>query len=285
MPIVSPSSVRARYDAQNARLLLPKLDNHGRPIVTPNGQEEEPSHPFQVLDQPAIIVAGPFVDYTLIVPPVPLDLYALDEIQLEVSPDDGETWQAVWIHGRNLKLTAQNSVIYLPIPGMYRVRRLNTGTFSDALGQYRVNGTASSSVRFGTLTHEAAMAMLPWHTRGADGAQGAQGIIPPIRIHTYPYAPIITVETQLYDIADITLEGPLVLFFTGGIDGKKTHVRLRQDATGSWPVTFSGVRFGTDLTPSYAIPSTTPGALDHLLVTYVLQDNTYDLVSYSHGFL
>jgi len=277
MPIVSPGAVRARYDAQNARQLLPKLDSRGVPVVTPQGQEEEASHHFLVQDQPAIVVAGPFVA------PVS-DLYSTDEVQVEVSPDDGDTWQALWIHGRNVKLTAANSVIYLPIPGYYRVRRLNTGTFSDTFSQFRINGASTVSVRYGTLTHEAAMTLLPWNTRGADGPPGIPGNIPALRIHTYPYEDTITVETQLYDIVDITMHGPLVLFFTGGIDGKKTHVRLRQDEIGGWPLTYSGVRMGTDLTAIPAQPSTTPFALDHIIVTYVLADNTYDLLAINHGF-
>lgn len=277
MAIVSQVVVRARHDAQNMRVLLPKRDNNGEIIVTPPAEVQEPSHSFTVQTQPAIIVAGGFV-------PRPSDLYAVDEIAIEVSPDDGTTWQQLWIHGKQAKLTPTNSMVYLPIPGVYRVQRLNTGVFDEEFETPLIPGSSIVSQYYGTLSHEAALTLLPWHTQGIEGAAGAPGTIPALRIHTYTYEPTITVETDLYDIVDITMAGPLVLFFSGGLDGKKTHLRLRQDPSGSRPVTFSGVRAGPDIAAA-AFVSSTPLALDHVMVTYTAADNIYDLIAINHGFM
>lgn len=128
----------------------------------------------------------------------------------------------------------------------------------------------------------------PTGPTGASGATSATGATGPeghcnITTHTYAWASTVTVDGDLYEIADITLTDDMTLEFTGGIDGKAILCRLRQDGTGGRALILgASIRVGSDI-PSVSL-STAPDLLDYIAVRFCEADGVYDLVSFVRGF-
>lgn len=97
------------------------------------------------------------------------------------------------------------------------------------------------------------------------------------------YAASVALDCTLADTFDLTLAGNTTLTLTGGVDGQKVILRVRQDATGSRLLTFgAGIAFSTDA-PSTAL-STAANALDLIGFQYDAAGSRYLVVSYNRGF-
>lgn len=106
---------------------------------------------------------------------------------------------------------------------------------------------------------------------------------PTNRVHTYSFSSTVTAETDLYDTVEVTMTGPMTLNASGGVDGKKTTVRLRQDGTGSRVLTLGGMfRLSADV-PS-VILSTGASKLDYIQIAYNGTNTTYDVLALNRGF-
>jgi hypothetical protein len=112
MPIANTQAPYGQYVAGNVLRLLPVLDASGA-IVTANGYVGL-SFPFSVVDEPMTLAAAGFDPN----PPIPGN----DVVNVEISPD-GINWQPLWIHGTQVQLAADNSLILISVPGLYRLAR------------------------------------------------------------------------------------------------------------------------------------------------------------------
>jgi len=106
------------------------------------------SNPFTVLDQPVMLVGA--------------CLLAGHTVQLQVSPDDGRSWQDVYLHEKPVRLLDTNNVIYLSVPGLYRL-------------VYAGSPVGVVTGRPGTLTHEALMPLTVADPGGGEGSVGPAG--------------------------------------------------------------------------------------------------------------
>jgi hypothetical protein len=66
----------------------------------------------------------------------------------------------------------------------------------------------------------------------------------------------MTLDCDLYDTFSVTLTTNTQFTFSGGYQGQKLLLNLRQDGTGSRVVTFTGLSFGTDFTSGDLVIST-----------------------------
>lgn len=105
------------------------------------------SHPFKVDQQPVLVVADTTGEEGW-------------EAQLQISPDNGETFTDMIIHDRDVVLNASNTSLLVPVAGTYRLRSTAATTFS---------------VYTSTLTHEPMMPMVNLAKPGPTGATGAVG--------------------------------------------------------------------------------------------------------------
>jgi len=93
--------------------------------------------------------------------------------------------------------------------------------------------------------------------------------------------PSATVSSSLYTTVtgDLTLNGP-----TGGYDGQKITLRLKQDGTGHSVTLATGAgnfRFGTDI-PSFT--ASAANLTDYLEIFYNAPANCWDVVAVNQGF-
>lgn len=103
---------------------------------------------------------------------------------------------------------------------------------------------------------------------------------PPVSI---AYISSLTINCSLSNVFDISLVGNINISFSGGTDGKKIIVRLRQDSEGSRIVSFGNmIRFGSDI-PSFTA-SLMPHKLDYIVLMYDATALKYDFVSYNRGY-
>lgn len=92
-------------------------------------------------------------------------------------------------------------------------------------------------------------------------------------------------NVSLGDPLTMTLTGNVTgATFSGGVDGQKITIRLRQDATGGRTFAFdsSFVRFGTDITGITL--STGANKTDYIGLVYHASDAKYDIVAFTKGF-
>ncbi len=100
---------------------------------------------------------------------------------------------------------------------------------------------------------------------------------------TYTYAATLTINLDAGDVVDITLGGNPTINFSGGADGDKLLLRLKQDGTGSRVVTWgTGVRFGTDVVSPTL--TTTANLTDVIGVVYNAAAAKYDVVAVAKGY-
>lgn len=93
-----------------------------------------------------------------------------------------------------------------------------------------------------------------------------------------------SIDVSLGDPIDMTLTGNVTAAaLSGGIDGQKITLRLKQDATGgrTWAFT-SSARFGTDITAITL--STAANKTDYIGLIYHATDDKYDVVAFTKGF-
>ena len=82
----------------------------------------------------------------------------------------------------------------------------------------------------------------------------------------------------------ITLAGPTTLTFTGGVDGEKLILELKQDATGGRQITLpSNVRYSVTI-PGVSL-SAGANRIDKIGFMYNAADNKYDLVAITYGLI
>ncbi len=105
------------------------------------------SHPFRIADQPVILVAANIPDS--------------GEIQVQVSPDNGTTWQDWILHEKPVHLTNDNTLLLIKIAGTYRL-------YTTASPQPKVTGQPF------TMTHEPILPLTPPPDPGV-GPSGPSG--------------------------------------------------------------------------------------------------------------
>ncbi len=86
------------------------------------------SNAFKVLSQPVIVVAA--------------GLVSGDVVAVQVTPDQGTTWQDWYLHDLPVQLSDMNALLCVTVPGVYRLRRAVGATTAVVTGMP------------GTLTHE-----------------------------------------------------------------------------------------------------------------------------------
>ena len=113
---------------------------------------------------------------------------------------------------------------------------------------------------------------------------GFQAKILATRAQTVSYSATPTIDVSAGDPVDMTLTGNVTAAtLTGGIDGQKITLRIKQDPTGGRTWAFdSSVRFGTDIT---SITLSTAGSkTDYIGLIYNAAASKYDLVAFTKGF-
>ena len=102
-------------------------------------------------------------------------------------------------------------------------------------------------------------------------------------VHTVTWASSVTINWDTALTQKITLAGPTTFTFTGGRNGAKYVLEIKQDATGSRTYTLPAkVRYGTYI-PNVDITST-PNKIDKLGFIYDSTADKYDLVAVAYGF-
>jgi hypothetical protein len=92
----------------------------------------------------------------------------------------------------------------------------------------------------------------------------------------------LTVDWSNYDEARLTLTGNIIISMTGGYDGQKVMLKLKQDSTGSRLVTLGGnVRYNADITAFTA--TTTANKIDRVGFVLDIPDGRYDIVAVAKG--
>lgn len=96
-------------------------------------------------------------------------------------------------------------------------------------------------------------------------------------------AATITIDWSEYDVCDVTLSHNATINATGGVDGRRLMLRLRQDGTGTRVPTWGSMfRFSTDVPePTLSTAATT---LDRLAFEYCSADGKYDCLAVNLGF-
>jgi hypothetical protein len=93
----------------------------------------------------------------------------------------------------------------------------------------------------------------------------------------------VTVNWALGHIVDIELDKNVIFIFTGGTNGARLIMRIKQDGTGGWTVTWPGsVRYGTDLTSMIVTATASKG--DRCGWIYDGGDDKYDAVTHMRGY-
>ena len=103
------------------------------------------------------------------------------------------------------------------------------------------------------------------------------------KVQTLTPAANVTVNWALGHVAKITLDQDTTFAFTGANDGERLILKITQNGTGGWNVTWPvGVRFGTDLTSM--IVTATANKQDYCGFIYGSTAVKYDAVSHMRGF-
>lgn len=104
------------------------------------------------------------------------------------------------------------------------------------------------------------------------------------RAQTVSFSATPSIDVSNGDPVDMTLTGNVTAAtLTGGVDGQKITLRIRQDGTGGWTWAFdSSVRYGTDIT-SITL-STGAGKTDYIGLVYHASDAKYDVIAITKGF-
>jgi len=121
-------------------------------VFFPRDDNAWTSHLFMVLDQPVMLVAA--------------SLGSTHYVQLQVTPDDGKTWQDFYLFEKPVRLTPTNTLTYLSIPGQYRL-------------VYWGSPVGKVTGRPGTLTHEAFLMLVPPDPAAPSGEAGEPGAVGP----------------------------------------------------------------------------------------------------------
>ena len=97
-----------------------------------------------------------------------------------------------------------------------------------------------------------------------------------------PSAGIITIDARLSNVFNVTLDQDAELQFPDGmLDGQVINIKIKQDATGGWALTFAaGYTFINQTAPT---PSTAANAIDLMSMQYDEESDTL-LVSYLTDF-
>lgn len=102
-------------------------------------------------------------------------------------------------------------------------------------------------------------------------------------VTTKTWASTVAINWDDANCQRVTLAGNTTLTFTGGVDGEKLILELKQDSTGSRLVTLpASVRFGS-IIPAVVL-STGANKIDKLGFMYNATDGKYDLVAVAYGF-
>lgn len=119
---------------------------------------------------------------------------------------------------------------------------------------------------------------------GEVGPAGVDGWTGKPRQHVQVYSPTMTLDCSLYDVFDINLTGNATINFTGGQDGQKILVRVRQGTSGNHSVAWgSRVIYGDDI---LSIPlSTVATKMDLVAFVYRAADDGYFAAAYIRGFV
>jgi hypothetical protein len=103
------------------------------------------------------------------------------------------------------------------------------------------------------------------------------------KVQTVTCAANVTVNWALGHIVDIILDQNVIFTFTGATDGYRLIMRVEQNGTGGWEVTWPAtVRFGTDLTSMIVTATASKG--DRCGWIYDSTATKYDAVSHMRGF-
>lgn len=145
----------------------------------------------------------------------------------------------------------------------------------------------SSSFYFNNPTPEQTPALYDQLTAATNAANAAAASsnaqLAAYTVVTKTWASTVAINWSDANCQRVTLSGPTTFTFTGGVDGEKLILELKQDATGSRTITLpSNVRFSTTI-PSVLL-STAANKIDKLGFMFNSTDNKYDLVAVTYGF-
>lgn len=121
-------------------------------------------------------------------------------------------------------------------------------------------------------------------TAANNAAAAANAQLAAYTVVTKTWASTVAINWDDANCQRITLAGNTTLTFTGGVDGEKLILELKQDATGGRQITLpSNVRY------SVTIPGVTLSGggnrIDKLGFMFNATDNKYDLVAITYGLL
>lgn len=146
----------------------------------------------------------------------------------------------------------------------------------------------SSSFYFNNPTPEQTPALYDAVTAATTAANSAAAAaneqLAAYTVVTKTWASTVAINWNDANCQRITLGGSTTLTFTGGVDGEKLILELKQDATGGRQITLpSNVRFSTTI-PGVTL-SAGGGRIDKLGFMFNATDNKYDLVAVTYGLL
>lgn len=157
---------------------------------------------------------------------------------------------------------------------------VSTGTIADSASG--VGGEIALFTRTvgGSLTERARMA----HTGIMTFAKAIKTLVIQPTPQTVSFSATPSIDVSLGDPVDMTLTGNVTAAtLTGGVDGQKITLRIKQDGTGGRTWAFdSTARFGTDIT-SITL-STAASKLDYIGLVYNSAATKYDVVAFTKGF-
>lgn len=121
-------------------------------------------------------------------------------------------------------------------------------------------------------------------TSAASSATQANTLLQAYTVVQDAWAPGVTIDWGAANCHRLTLGGNTTITFTGGRDGEKLILEIKQDATGSRSVTLpANIRYSSMIT-TVAL-SAAPNAMDKLGFMYNAADDKYDLVAAAYGFI
>lgn len=123
------------------------LDAVGTWRFFPSANSVPYSHPFQVADQPVVLISSGVLGVAV--------------VKVQISLDGGTTWQDWMLHGQQVQMSATNTMVVIKIAGTYRV-------YCIAIPQPTVVGYPF------TMTHEPDVPLVP-STVAVGGATGPLG--------------------------------------------------------------------------------------------------------------
>ena len=144
----------------------------------------------------------------------------------------------------------------------------------------------SSSFYFNNPTPEQTPALYESVTAATAAANAAAAAsneqLAAYTVVTKTWASTVAINWNDANCQRITLGGNTTLTFTGGVDGEKLILELKQDATGGRQITLpANVRFSATI-PGVSL-SDGGGYIDKIGFMYNAVDNKYDLVAITYG--